>query len=183
VWATVLYNGTWYAMESGQYGVAEKMARTSLEAREEIFNLNDAATFESMSILALVLRDQGYEQAEEMGRRALAGQGKVLEVDHPDALTSVYCLAHLLDAKQDLHEALDLYQCTSSVMTKLSAPTIPLLWLITDSRRSLLEKMGNLSRAPILLSESSSMQQSRNNCLIPLRRALRDARMPSTLSS
>jgi Tetratricopeptide repeat len=89
VWARVLYNGAWYAMESGQYGVAEKMARVWLAVREEALNQYDAATLDSPSILGDVLRYRGkYEEAEEMHPRAVAGYEKVLGVDHPDTLTS-----------------------------------------------------------------------------------------------
>ena len=37
--------------------------------------------------------------AEKMNRRALAGREKVLGLDHPNTLRSVYCLTYLLDAK------------------------------------------------------------------------------------
>jgi len=65
--ASVLYRGAWYALNIGQYGVAEKMGQTSLVAREEIQGLDHADTLNSMSNLIGVLRDQGrYEQVEEM---------------------------------------------------------------------------------------------------------------------
>ena len=35
VWARTLYNGAWYAWARGQYGMADKMARASLVARQE----------------------------------------------------------------------------------------------------------------------------------------------------
>jgi tetratricopeptide (TPR) repeat protein len=58
-----------------------------------------------------VLQYRGkYEEAEEMNRRALAGSEKVLRVDHPDTLTSVYNLAYLLDTKGDFQQALALYE-------------------------------------------------------------------------
>jgi hypothetical protein len=42
--------------------------------------------------------------------RSLLPRGtKVLGMDHPDTLTSVFCLAHLLSAMHDYHQALDLY--------------------------------------------------------------------------
>ncbi len=47
-----------------------------------------------------MLQDQGkYEAAEEMNRRALKRREKVLGLEHPDTLTSVCCLAYLLQAK------------------------------------------------------------------------------------
>jgi hypothetical protein len=48
-----------------------------------------------MSDLANVLINQGkYEQAEEMHRQALGLRETVLGKEHPDTLTSIYCLAH-----------------------------------------------------------------------------------------
>ncbi|KIX03312.1 uncharacterized protein Z518_06864 [Rhinocladiella mackenziei CBS 650.93] len=88
-WATIQYNGAWYAEASGRYGVAEKMARASLEVRGVILGLDNARTLASMDNLASVLQDQGkYEEAEGMNRRALSGREKVLGMDHPDTLTS-----------------------------------------------------------------------------------------------
>jgi hypothetical protein len=50
-----------------------------------------------MSNLAVVLDNQGkYEEAESMNRQTLAWRDRVLGPEHPDTLTSVYCLAHLL---------------------------------------------------------------------------------------
>jgi tetratricopeptide (TPR) repeat protein len=61
--------------------------------------------------LAAVLQYQGkYEEAEVMNRRALAVREKVLGVDHPNTLTSVYCLAYILDARENFQQAIDLYQ-------------------------------------------------------------------------
>jgi hypothetical protein len=47
----------------------------------------------SVNNLALVLQGQRkYEDAEKMNWQALEGREKVLGVDHPDTLTSIYCL-------------------------------------------------------------------------------------------
>jgi hypothetical protein len=84
VWAKVLYNGSWYAEARGQYGIAERMSRANLKAREENLGLDRAATLNSIDMLVGVLRYQGkYEQAEEMNRRALAGY--ILQ--HPRQIT------------------------------------------------------------------------------------------------
>jgi hypothetical protein len=60
-----------------------------------------------------------------MNRRALDGRKKVLGMGHPDTSTSVYCLADLLGAKQDRHEALKLYHRTVEGYTKVLGPTHP----------------------------------------------------------
>ena len=54
---------------------------------------------------SVALLDQGkYEHANEMNRRTLTESDKVLRVDQPDALTSVSCLASLLNMKQGRQE-------------------------------------------------------------------------------
>ena len=68
-----------------------------------------------MNNLALVLSDQGkYEEAEEMHRQALKLYETVLGEEHPDTLTSVYCLAYLLHLQQRVREATPLYQRASA---------------------------------------------------------------------
>jgi hypothetical protein len=58
-----------------------------------------------------VLQYQGkYEDAEKLNRRALEGREKELGVHHPDTLTSVYCLAHLLHMTERYAEATELYE-------------------------------------------------------------------------
>jgi hypothetical protein len=70
VWAKRLYNGSWYAWQRGQYNTAEKMVRASLEVCQESLGFDDAATLDSIGMLALVLGYQGkYSEAEEMNRR------------------------------------------------------------------------------------------------------------------
>lgn len=75
VWARTLYNGAWYAMTRRQYGLADRMARASLEAREETLDVNDVLILDSMELLVSALRFQGkYKQAEAINRRALIGR-------------------------------------------------------------------------------------------------------------
>jgi hypothetical protein len=62
-----------------------------------------------------VLERQGkYEEAESMNRQTLARREKVLGAEHPDTLTSIYCLAHLLANQRRTDESLVLYKraCT-----------------------------------------------------------------------
>lgn len=57
----------------------------------------DIMTSTSVGDLASVLADRGqYEEAEKLNRPALEWYEKELGVQHPDILTSVYCLAYLL---------------------------------------------------------------------------------------
>ena len=68
-----------------------------------------------MTNLAGVLNRQGkYEEAEAMNRQTLARREKVLGPDHPDTLTSVYCLAYHLSEQHCIDESLRLYQRASA---------------------------------------------------------------------
>lgn len=58
-----------------------------------------------------MLNRQGkYEEAEAMHRQTLATREKVLGREHPDTLTSVYCLADLLAKQHMFNESLALYE-------------------------------------------------------------------------
>ncbi|KAH7111089.1 hypothetical protein B0J11DRAFT_543762 [Dendryphion nanum] len=48
-----------------------------------------------------------------MNRRALEGREKALGKEHPDTLTSVYCLAFLFHQQKQHQPALELYQRAS----------------------------------------------------------------------
>jgi tetratricopeptide (TPR) repeat protein len=50
-----------------------------------------------------------YEAAREMNQSALEARKKVLGREHPDTLTSVYCLANLLAKQHMFKESLNLY--------------------------------------------------------------------------
>ncbi|KAF2818186.1 hypothetical protein CC86DRAFT_309728, partial [Ophiobolus disseminans] len=54
-----------------------------------------------------------YEEAEAMNRQTLARYEKVLGYEHPNTLTSVYCLAHLLTHLYRYEESLVLYDRAS----------------------------------------------------------------------
>ena len=82
-----------------------------------------------------------YEQAESMNRRALAGYKKVLGVDHPNILTSVYCLAHLLSELNDHHQAFDLYERAIIGYSKLLGPEHPNTVACQRHKTSLLDKV------------------------------------------
>jgi hypothetical protein len=68
-----------------------------------------------MSNLATVLDSQGkYADAEAMNCQMLEIMEEVLGKTHPYTLTSIYCLAYLLQKKREYEEASLLYQraCT-----------------------------------------------------------------------
>ncbi|KAK3946627.1 P-loop containing nucleoside triphosphate hydrolase protein [Pseudoneurospora amorphoporcata] len=104
-WATLLYNGGWYAELQGRYDVAEKMARKSRRSRKEILGREDERTLASTSLCAEVLRDKGlwkeaeklnqgqWEEAEKLEVQVMETSKTKLGADHPDTLTSMANLA------------------------------------------------------------------------------------------
>jgi tetratricopeptide (TPR) repeat protein len=92
--------------------------------------------------LAAVLQYQGkYEEAEVMNRRALAVREKVLGVDHPNTLTSVYCLAYILDARENFQQAIDLYQRAVSGFEGALGAIHPTTTACKEHQLSLVKKM------------------------------------------
>jgi hypothetical protein len=68
-----------------------------------------------MSNLAFMLGRQGkYELAEAVNWKTLERREKVLGLEHPDTLMSVYCLAYLLAKQYRVDESLILYRRASS---------------------------------------------------------------------
>ncbi len=95
--AALLYNVGWFNWRQGRYDSAYEAALKSYNIYQERAGDIATTTLDSLSLLAMVLRDQGkYEAAEEMNRRALEGYEKVLGVEHPFTLTSVSILASVL---------------------------------------------------------------------------------------
>ncbi|KAJ8112893.1 hypothetical protein OPT61_g4848 [Boeremia exigua] len=94
---------------------AESTAKESLKAWAHI--LTNAAWY---------LRERGsYSVAEQLNRRALEGREKELGERHPDTLTSVYCLAHLLHTLRQYAEAAELYQQACDSRTEQLGPNHP----------------------------------------------------------
>ena len=60
-----------------------------LESENKCLQIIGAVTFRGRANHYYKSSGSSYEQAEAMNQRALAGYEKVLEVDHPDTLTSV----------------------------------------------------------------------------------------------
>ena len=93
-WATLLYNGGWYAWLQGKYDVAERMVLKTRSRFERRVGSDDIDTLTSMSLLALILRDRGsWEKAEKLGVEVMQSYKTKLGTDHPDTLTSMGNLA------------------------------------------------------------------------------------------
>ncbi|VBB77139.1 Putative protein of unknown function [Podospora comata] len=122
-WATVLYNGSWYAWSQGRYDVAQQMVDEARRAREKRLGKKDAATLDSMSLLALVLKDRGWwEKAEKLEVQVMETSKTKLGADHPDTLTSMANLASTYrnQGRWEEAEKLDM-QVMETFKTKLGA--------------------------------------------------------------
>ena len=95
--ALLLYNVGWFNREQGRYNsvyVAVLESYNIYQERRGDFAIN---ILNSLDLLASVLQDQGkYKAAEEMNRRVLKAEEKVLGVEYLDILISADNLASML---------------------------------------------------------------------------------------
>jgi tetratricopeptide (TPR) repeat protein len=93
-WASLMYNGSWYAWLQGRYKVGEQMANKALRSYENCFGEDNSRTLASKSILALTYWSQGWwKDAELLQVQAMETSKRVLGEEHPDTLTSIHNLA------------------------------------------------------------------------------------------
>lgn len=72
---------------------------------------DNAETLSSMVMAGLARAVGGkYDDSETIHRETLARRVRVLGHEHPDTLTSVYCLAQILTSQRHCKEALALYE-------------------------------------------------------------------------
>ncbi|KAK3387984.1 P-loop containing nucleoside triphosphate hydrolase protein [Podospora didyma] len=90
-WATLLYNGGWYARSQGIYEIAQQMLAKARKVREKRLGEEDVATLASIILFALVLLDRGrWKEAEKLFMQTSKTK---LGADHPSTLTSMANLA------------------------------------------------------------------------------------------
>ncbi|KAK4674582.1 hypothetical protein QC763_0025790 [Podospora pseudopauciseta] len=123
IWATLLYNGGWFAWSQGRYEVAQQMVGKARRAREKRLGKEDAATQASISLFALVLLDRGqWEEAEKLFVQVMETCKTKLGADHPDTLTSIANLASTFWNQGRWEEAEKLFvQVMETRKTKLGA--------------------------------------------------------------
>ncbi|KAH8894307.1 TPR-like protein [Thozetella sp. PMI_491] len=93
-WATLLYNGGWYAWLQGRYDIAERMAGMARKAREKRLGKEDRATLASTFLFAEVIRRRGrWTEAEMLFIQLIETCKAKLGAHHPDTLTSMASLA------------------------------------------------------------------------------------------
>jgi len=98
--AILLYKVAWFDWQQGRCVSANREVSEAYKIYRERLGEAATTTLSSLALLALVLSDQGkYEAAEEMIRRVLDEEGKVLGVEHPSTLTSASNLAIVLQVQ------------------------------------------------------------------------------------
>ncbi|CAI7654014.1 unnamed protein product [Penicillium manginii] len=92
--ATLLYNGAWYASESGKIEDTGEMASKSRKDRVKLLGVEDKATLDSTTMLARTYREQGqWEEAEQLEVQVMETCKRKLGQDNPDTLWSIHELA------------------------------------------------------------------------------------------
>ncbi|KAK4165213.1 kinesin light chain [Cladorrhinum sp. PSN259] len=93
-WATLLYNGGWYAWLQGRYEVAQQMVAKAKRVFEKRLGKEDVSTLNSMSLFAQILSDRGrWDEAEKLDVQVMETSKIKLGADHPNTLTSMANLA------------------------------------------------------------------------------------------
>lgn len=112
--ASVQYKAAWYDWRRGLWSEAEALITKSRKIRTTILGQEGEETLRARGILALVLCNQGkYGAAKEANRQVLEVEKTVLGKEHPDTLTSVWCLADLMERLCEASAAVSLYERAS----------------------------------------------------------------------
>jgi tetratricopeptide (TPR) repeat protein len=123
VWATLLYNGGWYAWLQGMYEVAERMAGKARRSRERRLGREALDTLCSISMLASIVLSRGlWKEAEKLFVQVMETRKTKLGAGHPDTLTSMANLASTYwnQGRWDEAEKLEV-QVMETSTTKLGA--------------------------------------------------------------
>jgi tetratricopeptide (TPR) repeat protein len=93
-WATLLYNGAWYAREIGNIRESRDMASESRNQRLLIFGFDSEKTLGSSAMLGEAYRLEGqWGDAEQLEVQVMETSKTKLGADHPNTLTSMANLA------------------------------------------------------------------------------------------
>ncbi|KAL3455044.1 P-loop containing nucleoside triphosphate hydrolase protein [Aspergillus heterothallicus] len=93
-WATLLYRGAWYALQSGNIADAREMASKSHKQRLKLLGAEAKETLASTAILAEAYSLEGrWEKAKQLQVQVMQTSKTKLGADHPDTLTSMANLA------------------------------------------------------------------------------------------
>lgn len=110
VWATLLFNGAWYARLQGRYDVGERMAYKAKRSREKLLGTEDANTLSSISQCALLLVEKGqWAEAEELLVKLIEVRERKLGKNHLDTLSAIANLASVYKNQGQWNKAEELY--------------------------------------------------------------------------
>ena len=101
---------------AGDYEAAEQVLREALDARRELHGDRHPQTLETMTSLAVLLRDRGdLGAAEPLFREALASRRQTYGDENPHVLNTLGSLATLLHLKGDYRGAEQALQTVQSL--------------------------------------------------------------------
>jgi tetratricopeptide (TPR) repeat protein len=120
-WATLLYNGAWYASQRGFVADVRNMASRSREQRISLLGAEHEEALSSTAMLAMAWSLEGYwENAEELFMQVVKTSKTELGEDHPSTLTSMANLASTYSSQGRWEEAEQLdVQVIKASKTKL----------------------------------------------------------------
>lgn len=150
-WANLLYKTGWYASETGNYQVAEEMARGAWGAKETYLGAGHPETLHSVNSVGLELSNQGkYKEAEAMFRQTLEGYKKVLDPENKEIFTCTnnLGLAFFFQGKYEAAEAM--YRQALEGYTKLLGPADPYTLTTLCNIGRVLTKQGKVDEAEVM---------------------------------
>ncbi|KAJ6060334.1 hypothetical protein N7444_002188 [Penicillium canescens] len=120
-WATLLYNGAWYASRSGILADVRAMASKSRKQRTRLLGVEDEETLDSTAMLATAWSLEGHwQEAERLEVQVMEARKAQLGDDHLSTLTSMANLASTYKNQGRWEEAEQLQaQVMEKSMTKL----------------------------------------------------------------
>ncbi|CCX13697.1 Similar to Putative phosphatidate cytidylyltransferase; acc. no. Q9P381 [Pyronema omphalodes CBS 100304] len=99
--ATICYDTSIYLEDNSRYEEAEKLAERSLTLRKSLLGEDSFDTWQSMSNLADIYRNQNkFSEAEKLEKRVMMATRKIHGESHPDTLRSMNKLAVILHAQE-----------------------------------------------------------------------------------
>ncbi|KAK4083859.1 uncharacterized protein Triagg1_1521 [Trichoderma aggressivum f. europaeum] len=150
-WATLCYNGGFYAYSQGRYNIAERMLVKSKKIFEKKFGESGHWTLATLTVYAWVLADIGrLDEAEELQVQVMESFKTKLGADHENTLTSINNLTLIYSEQGRLDEAEKLQLQVLEARKTLLAAGHPQLLRSMSSLASTYRKRGRLDEAEML---------------------------------
>lgn len=179
-WATILYNGAWYALESGNITDAKDMASKSRQQRIKLLDAENEETLASTAMLARVYLLEGqWVEAEQLFMQVMETRKMKLGADHPSTLMSMTNLASTFWKQGRWEEAEQLQmQVLQTSRTKLGADHPETLTSMANLAETYM-KQGRWEEAKQL--QMDVLQTSRTNLGVVYPDTLTSMENPNTL--